>query len=152
MGHRIMVKMVGITKKFPGVTANKDVNLEVRAGEIHALLGENGAGKSTLMNILTGLYKADKGQIFIKGNPVNFKSPKDAIASGIGMIHQHFRLVGPLTVAENVILGSTTSSFWLNKAKINKTIQEISKQYGLKLTPRPKYGNSVGEQQRAEIV
>jgi ABC-type uncharacterized transport system ATPase subunit len=153
MGHRIMVKMVGITKKFPGVTANKDVNLEVRAGEIHALLGENGAGKSTLMNILTGLYKADKGQIFIKGNPVNFKSPKDAIASGIGMIHQHFRLVGPLTVAENVILGSTTSSFWLNKAKINKTIQEISKQYGLEVDPKAKIWQlSVGEQQRVEIV
>jgi len=153
MGHRIMVKMEGITKKFPGVTANKDVNLEIRAGEIHALLGENGAGKSTLMNILTGLYKADEGRVMIKDTPVNFKSPKDAIAMGIGMVHQHFRLVGPLSVAENVILGSTAASFWLNKAKIFKSIQEISKTYGLEVDPKAKIWQlSVGEQQRVEII
>ncbi|MGI6685481.1 MAG: ABC transporter ATP-binding protein [Bacillota bacterium] len=153
MEHRLMVKMEGITKRFPGVTANKDVNLEIRAGEIHALLGENGAGKSTLMNILTGLYKAEEGQVYIKGTPVNLKSPKDAISLGIGMIHQHFRLVAPLTVAENVILGSTSNSFWLNKAKIFKTIQEISKKYGLAVDPKAKIWQlSVGEQQRVEII
>lgn len=153
MGHHSMVKMEGITKRFPGVIANQDVNLDIRGGEIHALLGENGAGKSTLMNILTGLYKADEGQIIIKGSPVNFKSPKDAIALGIGMIHQHFRLVAPLSVAENVILGSPANSFWLNKKKIYQSIQEISKDYGLEVDPKAKIWQlSVGEQQRVEIV
>lgn len=153
MVHRTMVKMAGITKRFPGVTANDDVNLEIKAGEIHALLGENGAGKSTLMNILTGLYKADEGQIMIKDAPVNFKSPKDAINAGIGMVHQHFRLVAPLSVAENVILGSPKNSFWLNKAKIVCSIQEISQKYGLAVDPQAKVWQlSVGEQQRVEII
>lgn len=153
MGHRLMVKMEGITKRFPGVTANKDVHLEIREGEIHALLGENGAGKSTLMNILTGLYRADEGQIFIKDRPVMFKAPKDAISCGIGMIHQHFRLVGPLSVAENVILGSPANSFWLNKAEIFQSIREISQRYGLAVDPKAKVWQlSVGEQQRVEIV
>lgn len=153
MVHRLMVKMEGIRKRFPGVTANEDVNLEINGGEIHALLGENGAGKSTLMNILTGLYKADEGQIIIKDAPVSFKSPKDAINSGIGMIHQHFRLVAPLSVAENVILGSPTNSFWLNKAKIFLSIQEISQKYSLALDPKAKVWQlSVGEQQRVEII
>jgi len=148
-----MIQMQNITKRFPGVTANEDVHLEIQAGEIHALLGENGAGKSTLMNILTGLYKADEGQIFIKDTPVHFKSPKDAIASGIGMVHQHFRLVGSLSVAENVILGLKEQSFWLNKAKIYQSIKEISAKYGLAVDPRAKVWQlSVGEQQRVEIV
>ena len=119
MTHPVIVKMNKITKHFPGVAANTDVNIEVQAGEIHALLGENGAGKSTLMSILTGLYRPDSGEIYIKGKQVNFKSPKDAILAGIGMVHQHFRLVRPLTVAENIILGSHSTSFWLNKKKIN---------------------------------
>ncbi|MEL7564030.1 MAG: ABC transporter ATP-binding protein [Dehalobacterium sp.] len=153
MVHRLMVKMEGITKRFPGVTANENVNLEIRAGEIHALLGENGAGKSTLMNTLTGLYKADEGQIIVKDIPGNFKSPKDAIDSGIGMVHQHFRLVPPLSVAENVILGSPTNSFWLNKRKIFHSIQEISQKYGLAVDPKAKVWQlSVGEQQRVEII
>ncbi|MCR6545588.1 ABC transporter ATP-binding protein [Dehalobacterium formicoaceticum] len=153
MAHPILVKMEGITKKFPGVIANENVNLEIRAGEIHALLGENGAGKSTLMNILTGLYKADTGQIMIKGRPMHFKSPKDAIDAGIGMIHQHFRLVASLSVAENVILGYDTKSFWLNKKKIIQAIREISQKYNLSLDPQAKIWQlSVGEQQRVEIV
>ncbi|MGI6679584.1 MAG: ABC transporter ATP-binding protein [Dehalobacterium sp.] len=153
MTHPILVKMEGITKTFPGVIANEKVNLEIKAGEIHALLGENGAGKSTLMNILTGLYKADEGQIIIKGKSLRFKSPKDAIDAGIGMIHQHFRLVPPLTVAENVILGYDTKSFWLNKKKIIQSIQEISQKYNLALDPKAKVWQlSVGEQQRVEII
>ncbi|MEL7565415.1 MAG: ABC transporter ATP-binding protein [Dehalobacterium sp.] len=153
MADRMLVRMEGVTKRFPGVIANQDVNLEIKAGEIHALLGENGAGKSTLMNILTGLYKADKGQIYIKEKPVNFKSPKDAIDSGIGMVHQHFRLVAPLTVAENVILGDKSIPFWLDKKRIYQSIREISQSYSLTVDPKAKVWQlSVGEQQRVEIV
>lgn len=153
MSFPVLVKMSGITKSFPGVLANDHVDLEIRAGEIHALLGENGAGKSTLMSILTGLYRADSGKILIKGNQVGFRSPKDAINDGIGMVHQHFRLVAPLTVAENIIMGSKTVSFWLNRKKIYQKIQDISLQYGLNLDPKAKIWQlSVGEQQRVEIV
>jgi ABC-type uncharacterized transport system ATPase subunit len=97
--------MRGITKRFPGVLANDAVDFEASAGEVHALLGENGAGKSTLSNILIGLYRPDEGSISLYGEPVRFDSPSDAIDAGIGMVHQHFRLVSPFTVAENVILG-----------------------------------------------
>ena len=97
--------MRGITKRFPGVLANDGVDFEAAAGEVHALLGENGAGKSTLSNILTGLYRPDEGEIRLYGEPVDFHSPSDAIDAGIGMVHQHFRLVPPFTVAENIILG-----------------------------------------------
>src|SRR6476659_6357544 len=97
--------MRGITKRFPGVVANEAVDFEAAVGEVHALLGENGAGKSTLSNILTGLYQPDDGEIRLYGEPVRFGSPSDAIDAGIGMVHQHFRLVPPFTVAENVILG-----------------------------------------------
>ncbi|MDD2498481.1 MAG: ABC transporter ATP-binding protein [Desulfitobacteriaceae bacterium] len=153
MIHPVIVKMNKITKHFPGVAANTDINIEVQAGEIHALLGENGAGKSTLMSILTGLYKPDSGEIFIKEKKVNFKSPKDAIFAGIGMVHQHFRLVRPLTVAENIILGSQSTSFWLNKKKINEKIKSLSEQYGLAVDPQAKVWQlSVGEQQRVEII
>src|SRR5437762_6909909 len=98
------LELRGITKRFPGVVANDDVNLTVREGEVLALLGENGAGKSTLMNILYGLYRADEGEILIDGQPVHFHSPRDAITAGIGMVHQHFMLVPNFTVADNVIL------------------------------------------------
>src|SRR5713101_8999267 len=97
--------MRGIRKEFPGTVANDDVDLDVRRGEVHALLGENGAGKSTLMNILYGLYRPDSGTIRLKGQDAAIHSPRDAIARGIGMIHQHFMLIPPLTVAENVVLG-----------------------------------------------
>src|SRR5919109_2955668 len=99
------VRMVGITKRFPGVVANDDVSFEAAAGEVHALLGENGAGKTTLSNILTGLYRPDAGEIRLDGRVVDFQSPSDAIDAGIGMVHQHFRLVPVFTVAENIILG-----------------------------------------------
>src|SRR5919202_1340905 len=99
------VSLRGITKRFPGVVANDGVDFEAAEGEVHALLGENGAGKSTLSNILTGLYRPDEGQIVLYGKPVTFHSPRDALDAGIGMVHQHFRLVPPFTVAENVILG-----------------------------------------------
>ena len=99
------VAMRGITKRFPGVVANDRVDFEAAAGEVHALLGENGAGKSTLSNILTGLYRPDEGEIFLDGRPVHFHAPRDALEAGISMVHQHFRLVEPFTVAENVVLG-----------------------------------------------
>src|SRR5437667_8044696 len=98
--------MRGIRKEFPGVVANANVDLDVRRGEVHALLGENGAGKSTLMNILYGLYRPDAGEIRLKGKPVVFSSAKDAIEAGIGMVHQHFMLIPVMTVAENIVLGN----------------------------------------------
>ena len=97
--------MRGITKRFPGVLANDGVDFDAAAGEVHALLGENGAGKSTLSNILTGLYRPDEGEIFVYGSQVRFAAPRDALEAGICMVHQHFRLVEPFTVAENVMLG-----------------------------------------------
>src|SRR3954466_13122529 len=96
------VTLRGITKRFPGVVANDGVDFDAAAGEVHALLGENGAGKSTLSNILTGLYRPDEGEIFLHGRRVEFHSPRDALDAGVGMVHQHFRLVTPFTVAENV--------------------------------------------------
>src|SRR5437667_8768933 len=97
--------MRGITKQFPGILANDHVDLDLRRGEVHALLGENGAGKSTLMNILYGLYKPDEGEILVNGRPASFHSAKDAISAGIGMVHQHFMLIPVMTVAENIVLG-----------------------------------------------
>src|SRR5205814_2367573 len=102
----LAVALKGITKRFPGVVANDDINMEVRAGEVHAVVGENGAGKSTLMKILYGMQRPDEGTISIDGREVHFRSPKDAIAAGIGMVHQHFMLADNLTVLENVVLGS----------------------------------------------
>src|SRR5467141_354091 len=99
------VSLRGITKRFPGVVANESVDFEAAPGEVHALLGENGAGKSTLSNILTGLYRPDDGEIFVHGRQVHFHAPRDALEAGISMVHQHFRLVEPFTVAENVALG-----------------------------------------------
>ena len=100
------VELRGITKRFPGVVANEDVTLTFEPGQIHALLGENGAGKSTLVNVLFGLYRPDEGEVLLDGEPVRFRGPADAIAAGIGMVHQHFKLVPVFTVAENVALGA----------------------------------------------
>ncbi len=148
-----LVRMRGITKRFPGVLANDHVDLEVQAGQVHALLGENGAGKTTLMNILSGLYRADEGEIYIRERRANLQSPRDAIALGIGMVHQHFMLVEPQTVAENVILGLKTPRFFLNMARIEGRIAEFSRQYGLQVDPRARIWQlSVGEQQRVEIL
>ncbi len=148
-----LVEMKNITKRFPGVLANEGINLQVRAGEIHALLGENGAGKSTLMNILTGLYRPDEGEIYVRGLRTVLNSPRDAISAGIGMVHQHFRLVHPFSVAENVILGSCGQGLLLQRKKTEEQISRLSDRFGLQLEPRAKVWQlSVGEQQRVEIV
>ncbi|MBU7006214.1 ABC transporter ATP-binding protein [Phosphitispora fastidiosa] len=148
-----LVKMVSITKRFPGVTANKDIDFELRPGEIHALLGENGAGKSTLMNILTGLYMPDEGEIYLRGAKVKFSSPRGAIESGIGMVHQHFRLVSTFSVAENVIMGSGNHGFFINMKKVEEKLSRFSEEYGINVIPGSKIWQlSVGEQQRVEIV
>ena len=148
--------MRGITKRFPGVLANDAVDFEAAAGEVHALLGENGAGKSTLSNILTGLYRPDEGSIDIGGEPVRFDSPSDAIDAGIGMVHQHFRLVSPFTVAENIILGEhrpEARSFVLHPRQIERHVAGLGERYGLAVDPRAHVWQlSVGEQQRVEIL
>src|SRR5437667_4454549 len=148
--------MSGITKRFPGVLANDGVDFEVSAGEVHALLGENGAGKSTLSNILTGLYRPDEGEIFLYGEQVHFHSPRDALDAGIGMVHQHFRLVEPFTVAENVVLGDHRGegrAFRLRHRVIERRVAELSKRYGLAVEPRARIWQlSLGEQQRVEIL
>lgn len=148
------VEMRGIVKRFPGVLANDRVDFDVRAGEVHALLGENGAGKSTLMRQLYGLYQPDKGQILIDGRPVALRSPSDAIRAGIGMVHQHFMLVPTLTVAENVSLGLPSSRGPLTDLKVvSARIRELAAAYGLKVDPDvPVWQLAVGEQQRVEIV
>ncbi len=153
------VQMRGIVKRFPGVVANDHVDLEVRAGEIHALLGENGAGKSTLMNVLSGLYRQDAGEIYLaaKGDGdlrrVEINSPRDAIEMGIGMVHQHFMLVPTQTVAENVILGLKRPRFALNLRQVEKEILDISRHYRLQVDPGAYIWQlSVGEQQRVEIL
>jgi general nucleoside transport system ATP-binding protein len=144
-----------ITKAFPGVLANDAIDLSVEKGKILALLGENGAGKTTLMNILYGLYKPDKGQILINGEEVSIHGPNDAIARGIGMVHQHFMLIPVMTATENVMLGvePTKNGIFLDKAKVAKRILEISKQYDLAVDPQAYIGDlPVGSQQRVEII
>jgi len=149
----LIVEMQGIVKRFPGVLASDHVDFELRPGEIHALLGENGAGKSTLMNVLAGLYKQDAGIIKIKGDPVEFSSPRDAINAGIGMVHQHFMLVPSQTVTENILLGLNDPSFFMRLNEYDTKITKLSDQYGLKVDPRAKIWQlSVGEQQRVELL
>jgi len=143
----------GIVKAFPGIVANDGVDFDVRTGEIHALLGENGAGKSTLMNILSGLYRPDAGQILLDGTPVAFGSPREAIAAGIGMVHQHFTLVPSQTVTENVLLGLRTPRFLLRPKRYEAEIGDLARQFGMRVDPRAKIWQlSVGEQQRVEIL
>ena len=149
------LELRGITKRFPGVVANDDVNLTVHGGEVLALLGENGAGKSTLMNVLYGLYHADEGEILVDGQPRRFTSPRDAIAAGIGMVHQHFMLVPVFTVAENVVLGvePTRAAGALNLRKARRDVRQISVQYGLGVDPEDRVEDlPVGIQQRVEII
>jgi ABC-type uncharacterized transport system ATPase subunit len=149
-----LLEMRGITKRFPGVVANQQVDFDVRAGEVHALLGENGAGKSTLMKILYGLYLPDEGEILLDGKPVSITSPSDAIELGIGMIHQHFMLVQTLTVAENVALGLSSSRGPLTDLdRVSKRILELAERYGLRIDPGAYIWQlSVGQQQRVEII
>jgi general nucleoside transport system ATP-binding protein len=151
----LAVRMQGITKAFPGVVANDHVDLEVRAGEIHALVGENGAGKTTLMNILYGLVHPDSGEILINGTAVKISGPRDAIAQGIGMVHQHFMLIPVFTVGENIMLGREPVSAGgiYDSAKARRDIQEMTRKYGLALDPDARTGDlAVGLQQRVEIV
>ena len=150
-----VLELRNITKSFPGVLANDHINLTLEQGEIHALLGENGAGKTTLMNILYGLYKPDEGEIIVRGQKVDIESPNDAIALGIGMVHQHFMLVPVMTVTENVMLGvePTRNGIFLDKGKVAKHVREISEQYGLEVDPDAYVKDlSVGIQQRVEII
>lgn len=156
------LQAIGITKRFPGVLANDQVDFTLAQGEIHALLGENGAGKSTLMNILYGLYQPDSGQINVNGQPVKIASPHDAIALGIGMVHQHFMLVPPLTVTENIMLGQESlvdatkvlgRLAMLDRRAAANRIRELSQQYGLAVDPDATVGDlTVGAQQRVEII
>ena len=149
------LELIGITKRFPGVLANDDVNLRVEEGEIVALLGENGAGKTTLMNILYGLYTPTSGKVLVDGEERHFAGPGDAIAAGIGMVHQHFMLVPVFTVTENVILGEepTRRMGWLDQRRAHKMVSDISSRYNLEVDPDAIVEDlSVGIQQRVEII
>ncbi|MDO4473831.1 MAG: ABC transporter ATP-binding protein [Eubacteriales bacterium] len=148
-----VLEMRKITKKFGKVTANKNVDLSLYPGEIHALLGENGAGKSTLMNILTGIYKANSGSIYFKGEKADIKSPRHAVDMGIGMVHQHFHLIPTLTAAENVFLYTPECKTVLNKKEMEEAIRKCSHEFHLDIDPSAMvWQMSVGEQQRVEIV
>src|SRR4051794_17800373 len=147
--------MRGITKRYPGVVANDNIDLDVKPGEIHALLGENGAGKTTLMNILYGLARPDEGEILIDGSAVRIAGPSDAIARGINMVHQHFMLVPVLTVAENILLGEETMARlgFLDRKEAKRRIVELGQRFGFEIDPDVKVGElSVGWQQRVEIL
>ncbi len=149
-----VVEMEGITKRFGAFVANDGIDLRVKRGEIHALLGENGAGKSTLMNILFGLYQPDEGSIKINGKPVTISDPNEAVRLGIGMVHQHFMLVEPFTVTENIILGKEPRRLgFLDLKRAEEEVRRLSEQYGLQVDPRAKIRDiSVGMQQRVEIL
>jgi len=149
------LELRGITKTFPGVVANDHVDFELLRGEVHALLGENGAGKSTLMNILYGLYHADEGEILIGGEPVRFRSAKDAIEHGIGMVHQHFMLIPVMTVAENIVLGTepTEAGVLLDYDAARQRVRTLSDSFGFAIDPDARVDSiTVGQQQRVEIL
>ena len=153
-GAPYAVELRGITKRFPGVVANRDIELRVRRGEVHAIVGENGAGKSTLMKTLYGMHRPDEGTILVDGREVHFRSPADAIAAGIGMVHQHFMLADNFTVLENIVLGSEpTRGGRLDLAEARRRIQEISDRYALDLDPDELVEDlGVGDRQRVEIA
>jgi ABC-type uncharacterized transport system ATPase subunit len=149
-----VVELKGITKRFPGIVANDSINLQLRKGEIHALLGENGAGKSTLMSILFGLYQPDEGEIYVNGKRETIDGPGKAIKLGIGMVHQHFKLVHNFTVAENIVLGiEPRKGLSINYKQANGRVAELSEQYGLMVDPKALIQDiTVGMQQRVEIL
>jgi simple sugar transport system ATP-binding protein len=148
-----ILEMKGITKRFPNVVANENVDVELYPGEVLALLGENGAGKSTLMNVLAGMYRADEGEIFIRGKRVEIDSPRDAMLLGIGMVHQNFMLVDTMTVAENIILGLPDLPFVPDMVDVHDRIRQLSERYNLQVDPESRIWQlSVGEQQRVEIL
>lgn len=149
-----VIEMLNITKEFPGIIANDNITLQLKKGEIHALLGENGAGKSTLMSVLFGLYQAEKGEIRKNGEVVHINNPNDANALGIGMVHQHFKLVEVFSVLENIILGVEPNQYgFLKKDEARKKVVELSQQYGLQVDPDALIEKiSVGQQQRVEIL
>ena len=147
--------MRGITKRFPGIVANDRVNFDLRRGEVHAILGENGAGKSTLMNVLYGLSQPDEGEIRLKGEPVTFSSAKDAIRSGIGMVHQHFMLIPVMTVAENIVLANepTREGVFFDREAAEQRVAQLSRSYHFAIDPAAKVQNiGVGQEQRVEIL
>jgi simple sugar transport system ATP-binding protein len=153
--HQVQLELRGITKRFPGVIANDHVDLVVKAGEVHGLLGENGAGKSTLMNVLYGLYRADEGEILIDGTPLHLDDPGDAIAAGIGMVHQHFMLVPVFTVAENIVLGveHVRQLGRLDRARASREVAELAERSGLPVEPDAIVEDlPIGLQQRVEIL
>ena len=149
-----IIEMLHITKEFPGIVANDDITLQLRRGEIHALLGENGAGKSTLMSVLFGLYQPEKGEVRKNGQVVKINDPNDATALGIGMVHQHFKLIDVFTVLDNIILGAETTKLgFLQKKEARKKVQALSERYGLKVDLDAKVEDiTVGMQQRVEIL
>jgi ABC-type uncharacterized transport system ATPase subunit len=150
-----VLEMRHVTKRFPGIVANDDISLDLKRGEVHALLGENGAGKSTLMNVLYGLYHPDEGEIAIKGQTVRFSSPRDAIDHGVGMVHQHFMLIPVMTVAENIVLAKepTRAGVLLDFAAADRRAQDLSSSFNFAIDPDARVEDiSVGQQQRVEIL
>ena len=154
-----VIEMLHITKKFPGIIANDDITIQLKKGEIHALLGENGAGKSTLMSVLFGLYQPEEGVIKVKGQEVKMKGPLDANALGIGMVHQHFKLVSNYTIAENIVMGMEPVRKHLgifktlDQKRANEEIRALSEKFGLEVDPTKVIENiNVSMQQRVEIL
>src|SRR3954452_6143115 len=149
-----VLELRGITKRFPGIVANDKVDLDLRDGEVHALLGENGAGKSTLMNILYGLYKPDEGEVFLNGKRADIDSPHAAIAAGIGMVHQHFMLIPVMTVAENIVLAAEpTRGLLLDTHAAEAKVRELAERFKFHIDPHARVEDiTVGQQQRVEIL
>src|SRR5213595_2982328 len=150
-----VLELRGITKRFPGILANDHIDFDLRDGEVHALLGENGAGKSTLMNIVYGLYSPDEGESRINGEPVNISSPHDAIARGIGMVHQHFMLIPVMTVAENIVLATEPSKagVLLDYGEARQRVRQLSESFQFAIDPDARVEDiTVGQQQRVEII
>ena len=154
MNENYIIEMLNITKRFPGIIANDNITLQLKKGEIHALLGENGAGKSTLMSVLFGLYQPEEGEIHKNGQKVEIRNPNDATALGIGMVHQHFKLVEVFTVLDNIIMGSETIKHgFIDRKSAREKIINLSKKYGLQVDPDAKIEDiTVGMQQRVEIL